>query len=97
MEAERLFGERLKHARNLKGISQQRAAEILGMTKVGYQNYEAGRRSPNLEMFSKLVDFFNVSADYLLGRCEDPNPPRLDKATVTLLDAMRAYDRAQAQ
>ena len=90
MDTENSFGERLKHARNLKGISQQKAAEIFGITKVGYQNYEAGRRSPNLEMFSRLVDVFDVSADYLLGRSDDPHLPRMDDETRSLFLALKA-------
>lgn len=76
MEVEKIFGERLKKARNLKGLSQRAAAEEFGMTKVGYQNYEYGRRAPSLEMSARLADFFNVSIDYLLGRTDVPQVVR---------------------
>ena len=76
MEMPNVFGARLKQARSLKGISQQKAANEFGMTKVGYQNYEYGRRSPTLEMLSRLADYFNVSVDYLLGRTDVPTVVR---------------------
>lgn len=76
MDTKRIFGERLKQARNSKGISQRAAAEVFGLTKVGYQNYEYGRHSPTLEMSTRLADFFNVSIDYLLGRTDVPQVVR---------------------
>ena len=69
------FSERLRELRAASGLSQQKVADGLGMTKVGYQNYEYGRRTPSFEVLSKLADFFNVSADYLLGRTDELHLP----------------------
>ena len=66
------FQERLRLLRTEKGLSQRQVAEEFGITKVGYQNYEAGRREPSLDALSALADFFNVSIDYLFGRTDNP-------------------------
>lgn len=92
MGTEAVFGERLKHARNLKGISQRQAAEEFGITKVGYQNYEYGRRAPSLEMLPRLARFFRVSADYLLGLNDEPRLP--DKETLRIA---REIQRIQSE
>lgn len=82
-------GERLQRARKRTGLSQRKAAEEFGITKVGYQNYEAGRRNPSLEMLSRLAKSFNVSTDYLLGFSDEPQLP--DKEEWAMLKQMRAY------
>lgn len=76
MDTGRIFQERLRQARQKKGLSQQKAAEGLGLTKIGYQNYEAGRSNPSFERLPTLADFFNVSIDYLLGRTDVPQVVR---------------------
>ena len=79
MEAEKVFVERLRRLRAVKGISQQKAADALGITKVGYQNYEYGRKMPSFSTLPRLADYFDVSSDYLLGRTnyrDNPFPDR---------------------
>lgn len=72
MSRKQSFQERLRLLRTEKGLSQRQVAEEFGITKVGYQNYEAGRREPSLDVLSALADFFNVSIDYLFGRTDNP-------------------------
>ena len=72
MSRKQSFQERLRLLRTEKGLSQRQVAEEFGITKVGYQNYEAGRREPSLDALSALADFFNVSIDYLFGRTDNP-------------------------
>ena len=73
MNREKIFQERLRLLRSEKGVSQKQVAENLGITEVGYQNYEVGRRKPNFDVIPSIADFFNVSTDYLLGRTDNPN------------------------
>ena len=74
METEQLFGKRLRILRADKGISQQRVANEIGVTKVGYQNYEYGRKMPSFGRVPKLAAYFNVSTDYLFGLTDEPHP-----------------------
>ncbi len=66
--------DRLRSLREKKGISQTEAAKRLGMARTTYSNYEAGNREPDNESLKKLAEFYEVSADYLLGRTNDPTP-----------------------
>lgn len=66
------FSDRLKELRKNKGLSQKALAESVGMSDTGIQNYELETRKPNSDVVIKLADFFEVSADYLLGRSENP-------------------------
>lgn len=72
MSREKIFQERLRLLRKKGGMSQKQVAERFGITTVGYQNYEGGRRTPSFNMLAALADFFNVSLDYLFGRTDNP-------------------------
>lgn len=62
-----LIGSRLKDLRVTRGITQSELGNILGVTKASICCYEKGTRTPTIENLIDLVDYFGVSADYLLG------------------------------
>ena len=62
------FAEKLKRIRLKMNLTQKDVAEILGITRTAYANYEQGLREPDLLTLWKIADFFDVSVDYLLGR-----------------------------
>ena len=64
------FFKRLKELRLEKGATQKQICDYLGLSKNAYGNYEQGIREPSLEILCRLCDFFEISADYLLGRTE---------------------------
>ena len=72
MSAEKIFQERLRLLRTQKGVSQRLVADNLGITEVGYRNYEAGRRKPTFDVLPSIAKYFDVSADYLLGLSNNP-------------------------
>ncbi|MCI9561157.1 MAG: helix-turn-helix transcriptional regulator [Clostridia bacterium] len=61
------LAEKLKELRIEKGLSQREVSSALGMTRNAFTNYENGYREPSLENLKKICQFFDVSADYLLG------------------------------
>lgn len=63
-----MFGKRLRQIRMENGFTQQKTADLLGITLRSYQKYEQGERSPSLDCLVKIADIFNVSLDYLLCR-----------------------------
>jgi len=62
------FGDRLRHLREARSLSQARLAGKLGITKSMVSAYENGIRLPSHDVFIKIADFFNISTDYLYGR-----------------------------
>jgi len=66
------FGDRLKELRQKSNIKQTAIAEMLGVLPRTIRFYESGEREPNIESIKKLANFFNVSADYLLGLSDNP-------------------------
>ena len=65
-----IFSERLKELRTEKGVKQKDVAEFIGISTNGDCFYELGQREPSLQTLSKLCDYFEVSADYLIGRSD---------------------------
>jgi len=66
------FADRLKQLRTGKKLTQKTIAQAIDMTERAYQDLEYGKYKPNHDNIIKLADFFEVSADYLLGRSDNP-------------------------
>lgn len=64
------FGKRLRELRKLKGLSQEQVGKELGFSARAYSHYENGERDPSITTLIKLCDFFDVTADYLIGRTD---------------------------
>ncbi len=66
---------RIKELRNLFKLQQKELASILEISPNTLSQYENGKREPNIEVISKITEYFNVSADFIYGltnsvRCE---------------------------
>lgn len=63
-----IFGDNIKRLRKNKGLKQQEIAELLGVKRNTYSDWENGKTEPSFESLVKLVDLFEVSLDWLFGR-----------------------------
>lgn len=61
------FGEKLKQLRLGKGLSQDKLARKLIVTKSMISAYENSVRLPSYDVLIKIALFFNVSFDFLFG------------------------------
>ena len=66
------FPIRLKEIRIKTHNSQKQVAEGIGVSETLYQKYEYGKTKPAYDVIIKLCEYFDVSADYLLGLSNDP-------------------------
>ena len=64
------FGQKIKELRNSKNLTAKQVADAIGLTRNAITNYEADIREPSLSVLKSLCDFFDVSADYLIGRSD---------------------------
>ena len=60
------FHENLKKLRTINKISQERFAEILGVSRQAVTKYESGKCYPDVEKLIAISNLFNVSLDDLL-------------------------------
>ena len=71
----RTFPETLSVLRHERNISQRTAAEALNISQALLSHYENGAREPGLQFVCRACDYYGVSADYLLGRTDQPTLP----------------------
>lgn len=67
-----LFFERLREARELRGLSQSDLAQRAGLQPSALSHFETGGRKPSFDNLRRLADALEVSTDFLLGRRDDP-------------------------
>lgn len=68
-----MLTKRLKSLRESKQLTQQELADKLNLSRVRYNNYETGKRSPDYDTLQVIANFYDVSIDYLLGNTDNPN------------------------
>ena len=88
---DRGFPEILSALRRERQINQRTAARELGISQALLSHYENGAREPGLGFVCRACDYYGVSADYLLGRSEQP-----DAAANAAKTAEEYFDRLRA-
>ncbi len=66
----KIFGQRLFLLRKQLGKTQADVATLLEVTPTQVSDMEGGKTGTTLARLCLLCDYFNVSADYLLGRSD---------------------------
>ena len=61
------IGERLLQLRKEKGISQEKLAEQLHVTRQAVSKWETGQSYPDLDNLGALCKLYGVTADYILN------------------------------
>ena len=61
---------RLKALMEERDISKQELVALLFLRQSDYDSYECGLKEPGADVLCLLAEYFDVSADYLLGLSE---------------------------
>ena len=56
----------LREIRKKKGLSQQKVAMDLNISREALSYYENGKRNPDVSMLIAMSKYFNVSIDYVI-------------------------------
>ena len=76
MEVRDILAERLKRHRRRLGLKQLEFAEQTGIPNQVISRLEHGHQSIYVERLVALANTLNVFMDYLVGRTDDPTPPK---------------------
>lgn len=68
-----MFGEKLTALRKRAGLSQEKTAEILDVTRQAVQKWERGAAMPDIPKLISIGELFGVSIDFLLSSREPDN------------------------
>jgi transcriptional regulator with XRE-family HTH domain len=66
------MNRRIKELRERSGMSQQKLAQLLGLSRPTISQIESGQRKVSADEMRKLADVFHISADRLLDLEEEP-------------------------
>ena len=64
------FAENLSALMEEKNLNAPALADLIKTDRTNITRYLRGERLPLYDVFTKLIEFFNVSADVLLGRLD---------------------------
>jgi len=76
MDLVKILAARVKQRRESLGLSQTALAEQTGIPIPNLNRIEHGRQSIYIQRLTDLAEVLQVSTDYLLGRTDDPTPPK---------------------
>lgn len=68
-----IYTKRIRDLREDHDLTQQQLADILGTSQTMYARYERGANELPIHHLLALCDLYAVSADYILGRTDNPH------------------------
>ena len=86
------LGERIREARRKKGLTQEVLAELVDVTPFYMGELERGVKTPSLDVFVRLLEALDVSADTLLR--DSVAPPEGDRVLASRLERLTPAERA---
>lgn len=66
--------KRIRDLREDHDLTQAQLAQLLHCSQQAYSTYELGQRDVPTDVLIRLALFYRVSADYILGISDDPQP-----------------------
>ena len=70
------YEKRIRDLREDHDKTQQQIADVLGTSQTMYARYERGANELPLRHLLTLCNYYGVSADYILGRTDNPKTNR---------------------
>ena len=68
----RLRGDRLREAREKRGLTQNDLAKLCKIGNVQLSRYETGKMDPQVDTLVEIAVQLRVSVDYLVGLTQEP-------------------------
>ena len=68
------YYERIRRLRNDRELRQEDIADMLGISRIAYTQYELGTRDIPYNVRNELADLYNVSLDFVFGRTTIKEP-----------------------
>lgn len=66
------YRSRLRGVREDRDLTQAEVGKILNKSQQGYNHIEAGRAELKIDDLVRLCQFYNLTADYLVGLSDQP-------------------------
>ena len=92
-----IFPERLRTAREKRGLNQGELASRARFQASAISHFETGNRKPSFDNLRRLADALEVTTDYLLGRVTDAQTLAGADRLHRHLDRLTSDDREMAE
>ena len=66
------YRERLRNIREDRDLTQSEIGKVLNKSQQGYNHIEAGRAELRIDDLITLCQFYDLSADYIIGLVDKP-------------------------
>ena len=77
-----MFSDNLLYLRNIKGLSQEQVAEVVGISRQSYSKWEQGDTFPDIDKCDKLAKFYGVTIDSLIHSDEKIGKTKIAPAPI---------------
>ena len=77
-----MLAENLMILRNIKGMSQEQIAEVIGISRQSYAKWEQGETIPDIEKCDRLAKYYGITIDALLHQDNTVGTTRIAPAPV---------------
>lgn len=77
-----MLADNLVMLRNLKGLTQEQVAEVVGISRQSYAKWEQGETVPDIEKCDNLAMFYGISIDALIHQNNAVGQTRIAPAPV---------------
>ncbi|WP_290125889.1 helix-turn-helix domain-containing protein [Roseburia inulinivorans] len=61
-----MLADNLLFLRNIKGLTQEQVAEVIGISRQSYSKWEQGETYPDIDKCDKLAKYYGVTIDSLV-------------------------------
>lgn len=82
---ENKINETLARLRSESGLTQEEAANHLGITKAAVSKWECGQSMPDISLLPAIADLYSTSIDDLFGRVQEPDKESINAIYQTAL------------
>lgn len=89
-------GEIIRGLRKSKNITQEKLAEVLGLSTAAISKWESGITYPDIQIFPILARYFHVSIDFLMGFSSTISQDEREQIYREIADLIKdgSYDQA---
>lgn len=77
-----MLADNLIFLRNIKGLSQEQVAEVIGISRQSYSKWEQGETYPDIDKCDKLAKFYGVTLDSFVHQNDKIGNSKLAPAPV---------------
>ena len=92
-----IFQQRLKKARESRGLNQAELGDKAGMPASSIAHFETGTRKPSFDSLRRLATALEITTDYLLGRVDSPELAQAGDPLFRDIGKLSADDREIAK